>query len=242
MAVPRSCWRLVGEPAHDNCNSLTIVGTKIINGPRVRVCDRRCRCFRILSPAGTVNRYLTVRAASYRFLHDRHGGLAAMTAERVLSEEELAALLADTADETWFSPDRRPLPAVLDTDFVRTGLHYQLSNGIPPRSVRTARDGLLRLFMEYDTLTETGERLPKFADQLGVPVPDLRRVRNERHQGLRQRHPRHPLGSQPNHRTAQASASLADCKYAEACLPPAASRSDRSVVPMGPHRQVPVGE
>src|SRR5215470_6366998 len=179
MAVPRSCWRLVGEPAHDNCNSLTIVGTKIINGPRVRVCDRRCRCFRILSPAGTVNRYLTVRAASYRFLHDRHGGLAAMTAERVLSEEELAALLADTADETWFSPDRRPLPAVLDTDFVRTGLHYQLSNGIPPRSVRTARDGLLRLFMEYDTLTETGEKLPKFAGQMGVPAADLRRMIND---------------------------------------------------------------
>ena len=43
----------------------------------------------------------------------------------------------------------------LDTDLVRTGLHYQFSNGIPPRSVRTARHGSLRLFMEYDTLTET---------------------------------------------------------------------------------------
>jgi hypothetical protein len=31
-------------------------------------------------------------------LHDRHGGLAAMTATRVLGEEELAALLADAAD------------------------------------------------------------------------------------------------------------------------------------------------
>jgi hypothetical protein len=33
--------------------------------------------------------------------------------------------------------------------------------------------------MEYDTLTETGERLPKFADQLGAPVADLRRALNE---------------------------------------------------------------
>jgi hypothetical protein len=68
---------------------------------------------------------------------------------------------------------------VLDTDFIRTGLHYQLSNGIPPRSVRTAKTGELRLFMEYDTLTETGERLARFADQLHVPVADLRRILNE---------------------------------------------------------------
>jgi hypothetical protein len=62
---------------------------------------------------------------------------------------------------------------VLDTDFIRTGLHYQLRNGIPPRSVRTAQQGSLRVFMEYDTLTETEARLPKFAGQLGVPVADL---------------------------------------------------------------------
>ncbi len=102
-----------------------------------------------------------------------------MTAERVPSEEELASLLAEAADPSWAGLSRRPLPAVLDTDFVRTGLHYQLSNGIPPKSVRTARDGLLRLFVEYDTLAETGEKLPKFAGQLGVPVADLRRVLNE---------------------------------------------------------------
>ncbi len=102
-----------------------------------------------------------------------------MTAERVLSQEELAALLADAADASWLDLSRRPLPAVLDTDFVRTGLHYQLSNGVPPRSVRTAREGSLRLFMEYDTLAETGERLPKFADQLGVPAADLRRALNQ---------------------------------------------------------------
>ena len=92
-----------------------------------------------------------------------------MTTRRVLTEEELAALIADATDASWLDLSRRPLPAVLDTDFVRTGLHYQLRNGIPPRSVRTARQGSLRLFMEYDTLTETGARLPKFAGQLGVP-------------------------------------------------------------------------
>jgi hypothetical protein len=102
-----------------------------------------------------------------------------MTATRVLTEEELAALLADAADPSWSGLSRRPLPAVLDTDFVRTGLHYQVSNSTPPRSVRAARDGLLRLFMEYDTLAETGEKLPKFAGQLGVSVAELRRVLNE---------------------------------------------------------------
>jgi len=102
-----------------------------------------------------------------------------VTAEHVLSEEDLAALLADAAGGSWLDLSCRPMPGVLDTDFVRTGLHYQLSNGIPPRSVRTARDGALRLFMEYDTLTETGEKLSKFADQLGVTVADLRRTLNQ---------------------------------------------------------------
>ena len=104
---------------------------------------------------------------------------AEVTAQRVLTEEDLSALIADAMDASWLDLSRRPLPAVLDTDFVRTGLHYQLRNGIPPRSVRTAQRGSLRLFMEYDTLTETEARLPKFADQLGVPVADLRRVLNE---------------------------------------------------------------
>jgi hypothetical protein len=102
-----------------------------------------------------------------------------MTAQRVLTEEDMAALIADAMDARWLDLNRRPLPAVLDTDFVRTGLHYQVRNGIPPRSVRTAQRGSLRLFMEYDTLTELEARLPKFADQLGVSVVDLRQVLNE---------------------------------------------------------------
>jgi hypothetical protein len=84
-----------------------------------------------------------------------------MTATPTLSPEELAKLLADA--EEYFDLDRRPLPAVLDTACVRTGLHFQLSNGFPPKSVTTAQDGVVRLFMEYDTLTETSAHLPKFA-------------------------------------------------------------------------------
>ena len=74
---------------------------------------------------------------------------------------------------------RGPLPAVLDTDFVRTGLQDQLKKGMPPRTVRSAQAGSLRLFMEYDTLVETRRKLPKFAGQLGVSVDELRRILNQ---------------------------------------------------------------
>jgi hypothetical protein len=99
--------------------------------------------------------------------------------DRILTDKELGALIDDALDPSWLGLGRRPLPAVLDTDFVRTGLHYQLSNGGPPRSVTTAERGLLRLFMEYDTLVETSARLPRFADQFGVPEGELRRMLNE---------------------------------------------------------------
>jgi hypothetical protein len=92
-----------------------------------------------------------------------------------LPSEDLAGLL-EQLDPSLY---RRPVPAVLDTDCVRTGLHYQLTKGAPPASVTTARDGMIRLFMEYDTLIETIARLPRFAGQLGVPVADLRRMLDE---------------------------------------------------------------
>jgi hypothetical protein len=88
-----------------------------------------------------------------------------MRFEHVLSPEELTELL-DSLD---CGLDRRPLPAVLDTACVRTGLHYQLRNGFPPASVTMARAGEVRLFMEYETLTETGKKLPKFARDLASP-------------------------------------------------------------------------
>jgi hypothetical protein len=101
-----------------------------------------------------------------------------VAAGRVLSEEELAALIDDALDPSWSGLASRPLPAVLDTDFIRTGLHFQLSNGFPPRSVQTAREGSIRLFMEYDTLTEAQGRLPRFARQFGVPEAELRQIIN----------------------------------------------------------------
>lgn len=61
-----------------------------------------------------------------------------MTAQPVLTEEELAALVAGAMPASWLDLSRGPPPAVLDTDFIRTGLHYQLRNSIPPRSVRAA--------------------------------------------------------------------------------------------------------
>ena len=99
--------------------------------------------------------------------------------QRVLSPEELNGLLADAADLSALDPRRGPLPAVLDTDFIRTGLHNQLKEGTPPRSVRSVQDGSLRLFMEYDTLVETEQKLPKFAGQLGISVAELRQILNQ---------------------------------------------------------------
>jgi hypothetical protein len=66
-----------------------------------------------------------------------------------------------------------PIPTVLDTSCVRTGLQYQLANGRLPVSIDAARSGRTRLFMELDTLNETWERLPRFAEQLNVPLASL---------------------------------------------------------------------
>lgn len=97
--------------------------------------------------------------------------------ERFLSQEELNTLIAEAADLSDLG--RGPLPAVLDTDFIRTGLHDQLRQGKLPMSVWSAQEGSLRLFMEYDTLVETRRKLPKFAGQLGVSADELRRILNQ---------------------------------------------------------------
>jgi len=72
--------------------------------------------------------------------------------------------------------NRRPLLAVLDTSCVRTGLAHQLKSGLLPASLSTVQDGATRLFMERETLEETREKLPVFAEQLGVSAPDLVRM------------------------------------------------------------------
>jgi hypothetical protein len=76
-----------------------------------------------------------------------------------VSTEEMAAWL-DQFD-SYAEHEGAPLLAVLDTCAVRTGLRHQLRYGEPPKSVRLAAGGSLRLFMEYDTLAETDARLSR---------------------------------------------------------------------------------
>jgi hypothetical protein len=101
-------------------------------------------------------------------------------AARKMSPDELADLLASSRsfDARLADLGRGPLLAVLDTSNVRTGLHHQLAHGSAPASIGTARDGSMRMFMEYETLLETQRKLPKFAGQFGVPVAELTRIFN----------------------------------------------------------------
>lgn len=69
---------------------------------------------------------------------------------------------------------RQRVPVVLDTSCVRTGLHAQLAQGRVPATLHLAESEKARLFMEKETLVETWERLPRFADQMGVPLSQLR--------------------------------------------------------------------
>ena len=68
---------------------------------------------------------------------------------------------------------RERIPVVLDTSCVRTGLHHQLAQGRVPATLHLAESGKARLFMEKETLIETWERLPRFANQMGVPLSQL---------------------------------------------------------------------
>ena len=79
-----------------------------------------------------------------------------------------AAILAEVGQD--------PIPSVLDTSYVRTGLQYQLKEGRPPRTISAAREGRTRIFMEKETLDECWQRMEKFSVQLGVPVVLLRRM------------------------------------------------------------------
>lgn len=72
-----------------------------------------------------------------------------------------------------------PQLAVLDTSCVRTGLKGQLEYGGPPRSIREVQRDRLRLFIAYETLSETCQRLERFAKQFAVPVQRLVDMLNE---------------------------------------------------------------
>jgi len=69
-----------------------------------------------------------------------------------------------------------PMPAVLDTSCVRTGLHNHLATGSLPASLQAVADRTIRLFMELETLRETLRKLPEFASQLSVPPSELNRI------------------------------------------------------------------
>ena len=66
------------------------------------------------------------------------------------------------------------VPVMLYSSCVRTGLHSQLAQGRVPATLHLAESDKARLFMEKETLVETWERLPRFADQMGVPLSQLR--------------------------------------------------------------------
>jgi hypothetical protein len=72
-----------------------------------------------------------------------------------------------------------PIPTVIDTSCVRTGLQDQLKKGRLPASIHAAEEGHTRLFMEHDTMIETWERLPRFAKQLDVPLRALQSTFSE---------------------------------------------------------------
>jgi hypothetical protein len=82
-----------------------------------------------------------------------------------------AAILAEVG--------RGPIPSVLDTSYVRTGLEAQLRSGRPPRTILAGQEGRTRIFMEKETLDESWDRMNRFSNQLAVPVGRLRRMFGE---------------------------------------------------------------
>jgi hypothetical protein len=67
-----------------------------------------------------------------------------------------------------------PIPVVLDTSGIRTGLHVQIAHGKLPACLWFAAQGQMRLFMEKETFLETQALIPRFAGQLGVSETELR--------------------------------------------------------------------
>ena len=75
----------------------------------------------------------------------------------------LVALEQLRRSELRLEPQKGPIPTVLDTSCVRTGLQDQLKKRRLPASLYAAQVGRTRLFMEHDAVTETWNRLPRFA-------------------------------------------------------------------------------
>jgi hypothetical protein len=110
---------------------------------------------------------------------------------RVEAESEIVRAIfseAETFDpvELWAAIDaldlgpryRMDFPAVLDTSCIRSGLARQL-RGASVASLDAAREETIRLFMADETLNETCEKLPEFADGLGVRVVEFVTILNQ---------------------------------------------------------------
>jgi len=67
------------------------------------------------------------------------------------------------------------LPALLDTDFLRTAFGLQLYRS-PPASLEAARAGVIRLFMAGATLDELYCKIPAFASSLNASSAEIVRL------------------------------------------------------------------
>src|SRR5579862_2170912 len=78
-----------------------------------------------------VNPSVFVVPPGYRCSMHAQGWIPPGGSQHVLSPEQVNALIADASELGALDPRCGPLPAVLDTDFIRTGLHNQLRVGAP---------------------------------------------------------------------------------------------------------------
>ena len=69
-----------------------------------------------------------------------------------------------------------PVIAIVDTSFLRTGLHAHLSSGQAPRSLVAMQSESVRAFMEGETLREMFRKIPEFAKQLDVSELKLKEL------------------------------------------------------------------
>jgi predicted nucleic acid-binding protein len=93
-------------------------------------------------------------------------------------DEQLAGLVPDPdswLDAHWLIQELRsgPIPVIVDTSGLRTGLHFQLCQGRLPASLWSADRGDVRLYIERETLDEATDRISRFAAQFELPETDL---------------------------------------------------------------------
>ena len=97
------------------------------------------------------------------------------------TEETLAGAAPDL--DSWLEAHRLiqelrsgPIPVIVDTSGLRTGLDHQLRQGRLPACLWSSDRGEVRLFIESETLEEARRRLTRFAGQFEVPELDLQEI------------------------------------------------------------------